>query len=110
MTLADLYSRVSRPDLAQQEIEAALKLVPNDPQIITELGLALARRGMVAEGIERCRTAAAIDPKSPAPHHAIGVICAGAGRRDEARAAFDAALAIDSNYTPAHQSLEQLAG
>ena len=82
MRLAELWRLVGRPDYAQREIEEALKLSPNDPQIMTARDGAV-QRGMVAEGIERCRAAASIAPGSPGPQYAIGLICAGSGRRDE---------------------------
>jgi len=110
MTLSDLYRRVNRPDLAQRDIEAALNLSPNDPQILISLARVLADRGMTQEAIERCRAAASIDPKSPVPLYSIGVIHTKAGQRDEAKAAFEAALAIDPNFAPARQSLEQMGG
>jgi len=110
MTLADLYRRVNRPDLAQRDIEAALNLSPNDPQILISLAMVLADRGMTQEAIERCRAAASIDPKSPVPLYSIGVIHTKAGQRDEAKAAFEAALAIDPNFVPARQSLDQMLG
>lgn len=110
MGLAEVYRRLGRLDYAQREIEAALALQPNDVSVLTALGFTMAQRGMTEQGIERCRLAASVDPKSPAPSYVTGLILAGAGRRDEARAAFEATLAIDPDFAAAKKSLEELSG
>jgi len=109
MSLAELYRRVGRLEQSQKEIQSALKLSPGDPNILSALGFTMAQRGQVAEGLENCRAAAAIAPTLPGPPYIIGLIHQQVGEREEARAAFEAALAVDSNFAPARDALAELA-
>ena len=100
MRLAELWRLVGRPDYAQREIEEALKLSPNDPQIMTALGMAAGRSTAwwpKASALPRGRVNRPRVARTSVRHRPDS---AGSGRRDEARAAFDAALAIDRTSLP----------
>jgi len=62
----------------------------------------------VNEGLERCSAAVAMDPKSATAQYRLGLILAHQGQPDDARRAFEAALAVDPQFAPARQSLQDL--
>jgi len=68
-----------------------------------------------AEGVKDPRDAVALYrdglnlcPDDDVAHYELGKILAGMGRRDEARAEFDAALKINPNFQGAKQELEKV--
>ena len=83
-------------------------LLPNNWELVSNLGIVLAQRGKIAEGLERCRAAAAASPQSAVVQYRLGLLLANQGQAEEARAAFEAALAADPSFAPARQSLANL--
>jgi Flp pilus assembly protein TadD len=92
---------------AEEEFRASLRLDPSDPGIWSVLGLALAQQGRTAEGLQACRTALAIRPL-PAAHFRMGWILAQQRATQEARAHFEAALALDPHFSDARRALQEL--
>ncbi len=106
--LGEMLRRLGQSEQAQAAYVAALQLNPNDPEILSVLGMALAQRGLYAEGIEQCRRAIALGQRTPAPHFRMGLMLAHQGRTAEAVTYFQGALTIDSGYTPAIEALRKI--
>ncbi|HET6248151.1 MAG TPA: tetratricopeptide repeat protein [Tepidisphaeraceae bacterium] len=106
--LSEVLRRVGKLDEAQSACAAALALEPENPETITALAFTVARRGQLAEGLDLCRKAIAIAPNSPHPRFVTGLILAWAKRSDEARAHYEAALALDPNFAPAQNAMKEL--
>jgi Flp pilus assembly protein TadD len=106
--LGEMLRRLGQSEQAQAAYIAALQLNPNDPELLSVLGMALAQRGQFAEAAERCRQAIALGQRTPAPHFRMGMILTHQGRTAEAGAYFQAALSIDPAYTPAIEALSKI--
>jgi Flp pilus assembly protein TadD len=91
------YARLERgADLAGAEalIAKASALRPNDPSITDSLGWAQFRRGRYGEAIATLTRAAAGDPGQAEIHEHLGDALYAAGRRFEARFAWEAARVV----------------
>ena len=67
--------RLGRSDAAIEQLEAARKLVPDDPDVWVELGLSYAAAGRRSEAIDALRRAIALNPETPeARLHLPGLI------------------------------------
>jgi tetratricopeptide (TPR) repeat protein len=89
------YSKLERgEDLDQAEamIRKAASLAPNDAAITDSLGWALFKRGKVNDAIKTLQEAAVKDPAEPEIREHLGDALYAAGRRYEARFAWNAAL------------------
>jgi Flp pilus assembly protein TadD len=106
--LGEILRLLGRLSEAEERFRASLQLNPNDCGVMSVLGLTLAQQGRSAEGMQLCRVAAAMNPALPAVQYRLGLILAQEGRFDEARACYEAALAIDANYGEARRALLEL--
>lgn len=89
------YAKLERgEDLEQAEamIRKASSLAPDDASITDSLGWALYKQGRVADSIEMLQQAALKDPAEPEIREHLGDALYSAGRRYEARFAWNAAL------------------
>jgi tetratricopeptide (TPR) repeat protein len=89
------YARLERGEQlneAEALIARASKLAPDDASITDSLGWAQFKRGRVAEAIETLGRAAAADPAQAEIHEHLGDALYTAGRKFEARHAWNAAL------------------
>jgi tetratricopeptide (TPR) repeat protein len=69
------------------------------------------RRSMTAnEALAHYDAAIRLDPRAPEPWNAKGLVLLYGDRRDEARAAFKQALAVDPTYKPAQTNLTRSGG
>ena len=69
------------------------------------------RHSMTAsEALSHYDAAIRLDPKAPEPWNAKGLVLLYGDRKDEARAAFRQALAVDPSYTPARTNLTRSGG
>src|SRR5690349_17643776 len=89
-------------DQAIDTLNQAAKLAPNDARILSDLGAAyytrFLRRDHAADlppAFENAKHAEEIDPKLPVAQYNLALALEGLGRRDEARAAWQAYLALD---------------
>ncbi len=90
------YSQLERReniDGAEKLISRASALAPNSPQITDSLGWARFLKGDVAKAIELLEQAIQGEPSDPAIYEHLGDAYYSAGRRFEARYAWNAALA-----------------
>ncbi|HEX6926029.1 MAG TPA: tetratricopeptide repeat protein [Longimicrobiaceae bacterium] len=62
--LARIHRRLERPDLAAAQLDTALELAPEDPDVFVELGFLLIDTGHPAEAVGRFRSALSLDPDS----------------------------------------------
>jgi tetratricopeptide (TPR) repeat protein len=107
--LGEMLRRLGQVQAAEDAYRKALELKPDDAELVSVLGLAMAQRGAREEGLEHCRRAALIAPQSPVPLFRMGVILAQMGRTDEARVCLEKALAVDPSYTPAAEGIKSMA-
>jgi DNA-binding winged helix-turn-helix (wHTH) protein/TolB-like protein/Tfp pilus assembly protein PilF len=96
--LARVYSGLGRPDLAHAYFDRALRLQPNDAGLHRERGFASYLGGDLDGAIAAYRTAATLAPADERLWSGLGGLYLAAGRRDEARAAFERSLALRPNY------------
>lgn len=106
--LGEMYRRLGRFESAEAEYHAALAMAPNDAETQSVLGFSMAQRGLLDEGLNRCRAAIAANGSSAILHFRAALILNQVGRAAEARASFEAALAVDANFKPARDALAQL--
>lgn len=64
--LARIHRRMARPQLAVAQLDTALQLAPDDPDVHTELGFLLMDTGHPAQAVDRFRSAISLDPQSEA--------------------------------------------
>lgn len=62
--LARIHRRMARPELAVAQLDTALRLAPDDPDVHTELGFLLIDTRRPADAVERFRSALSMDPRS----------------------------------------------
>jgi protein O-GlcNAc transferase len=105
--MGELLRMMGRFDEAETSFRAALQLVPGNPGYMSALGLVLAQQGKLAEGVEVCR-AAANSAKTAVAYLRLGMVLAQQKQFAEARAAYEAGLALDANFGPVRQALRQL--
>ena len=87
-TLADRNQRLAE---AQELIDTALKLSPDDAFIMDSMGWVLFRQGKAEEGLKYLQRAYALRPDADIAAH-LGEVLWALGRRDEARKVWDEAL------------------
>lgn len=97
---------------AAVHLRNALKSLPFDPVVISDLGNALIRAGEVANGEAVYRTALEstyCDPPCQSNvHFNLGLVAHKVGRKDEARSNYEAALRFRPNRLDARTNLGQL--
>lgn len=90
------HHRTGNLDLAEEDYEAALKLVPENEEIYLALANIDFRRGQDTQALERIQKAIAINPASPRVLRSIGAVFSSAGQADSALRFLNSALRIDS--------------
>lgn len=103
--LAELQRELGRFGDAEATIRTVLALTPNDAGAMCFLGLVLILQGNLAEGLAAYRSAASYP--FAGVHVQIGDALAKHGA-PEARACYEAALALDPSFAPAQQGLRDL--
>jgi Flp pilus assembly protein TadD len=106
--LGEMLRRLGQVQAAEEAYRSALALKPDDAELVSVLGLAMAQRGLRDEGVDYCRKAIVLAPLSPVPHFRMGVILAQMGKPVDARACFERALSIDPAYAPATEGLKNV--
>jgi len=107
---AMLYERLGEKDKADSEFRAALRLAPNDPNVINNYAVYLCQVGRTDDGVKRFLEAAT-NPLYPTPEVAYtnaGVCLRAAKRDEEARADFVRALQLKPNFAEAAFQLATL--
>ena len=107
---AMLFARMSEPSKADAEFRTALRLAPQDPNIVNNYAVYLCQNGRTDEGVKRFLEAAhnALYRTPQAAYTNAGVCLRAAKRDDEARVDFDAAIQLRPNYAEAVLQLATL--
>lgn len=90
---------------AAQEYRKLVDAQPHATSGLKSLGLALVLSNQIEEGIQVCKTAAAMQPADAELRYAYGYALGAANRFDEAITELDAALNLQPNHVPARQGL-----
>jgi Flp pilus assembly protein TadD len=90
-------------------LSQARALMPGQPDIVVNLSIAYMSYGDHAQALAILDMLAEASPKDKRGHFGRGAALLGLGRRDEAREAFDRALALDPDYEAARQQRDALA-
>jgi tetratricopeptide (TPR) repeat protein len=86
----------------------ARALMPGQPEIVINLSIAYMKLGDPKTALKELDVLAEAAPKDKRAHFGRGAALAELGRIDEARAAFDRALALDPDYADARARREAL--
>jgi protein O-mannosyl-transferase len=92
-------------DTAAEHFRATLRLDPNDPYALHDLGTALIGQGRIHEAVEQYRQAVRNHPHFDRPHYSLGLALADLGQRKEAIAEQEAALRLNPGFAAAHRAL-----
>lgn len=95
---------------ASAHFEAALRSAPNDPHILNSYANLLGDLGDLAGALQRYREALAADPQYAQGWVNYGLACKRAGRRDDARAAFERATRLSPGLGSGWHALGVLLG
>jgi Flp pilus assembly protein TadD len=93
---------------ALERADAALVKRPRDAQIRFMRAVILGDLGRTADATSALESLTQDFPELPEPHNNLGVILAGQGRYEPARAAFARAIAVAPDYVTAHENLGDL--
>ena len=93
---------------AEAEVAAACAILPDDSDLAVHHGRVLARMSRKTEAIERLRKVTELKPHNPRYLQELGDVLIDAGALDDAKAALQQALALDSDYLPAIADLARL--
>lgn len=107
---AMLFARMSEPSKADAEFRTALRLAPQDPNIVNNYAVYLCQHGRFDEGVKRFEEAAhnALYRTPESAYTNAGVCLRQARRDDEARADFGRALQIRPGLAEAAFQLTEL--
>jgi tetratricopeptide (TPR) repeat protein len=107
-----LAERDDELDRALELAEDAQRALPDDPAVADVVGTIYQRKGQHEVALQQFRYALgladAMDIAPPALHYHMGVSLAALGRKPEAAAAFDRALAIDPKFSDAREARTKL--
>jgi type IV pilus assembly protein PilF len=107
---AMLFSRLGLPKDADAEYRTALRLAPDDPNVINNYAVYLCQNGRTDEGVKRFEEAAKNALyRTPEAAYTNAGVCLHAAKRDtEARAKFISALQIKPSFSDAALQLANL--
>ena len=106
--MADAYSELGNNEEAVKNYQIAINLSPDnpDPNLYTNMGVALSKLGKTDESQEAFKKAAEMNPGSAAQnYYNLGVTMINNGNTDGAVAAFKQALEADPGYSEAYYHL-----
>jgi tetratricopeptide (TPR) repeat protein len=93
--LGELYLQDNTPSLALPELEQAVKLAPDNPQILVSYGQVLSMLGHLEGGREALSKAFAIEPAFPGLAEAYARLLVELGRQEEAIAPYELLLTLN---------------
>lgn len=114
IAFATLYSAEKKYDAALAEFDEAVRANPDDYAAHYQIGrLAVTTGQFLDRGVASLRRCLALTPPADQPGHAsvqwrLGQLAEKKGDRDDARAAYEAALRLDPRLTAAATALEKL--
>ena len=94
---------------AAESLQASLSRHPSDIEGMTLLVRAYANQGKLAEALEWCEKAVAVDKVNSATHYLRAILLQEQGATGEAEAAFRRTLYLDPQFVLAHVALGNLA-
>jgi tetratricopeptide (TPR) repeat protein len=105
--VADAMShfQAGRPAEAERAYRAALAIVPHDPAVTHNLGVAIAAQGRQREALGRFEEALSADPGFVSAHYNRAVALMALGETQEAIKAFTRAAALEPQHYEAHRAL-----
>jgi len=106
--LAEAQLAVGQLPEAEASFRTALRMAPNDAEIVCKLAQVVARLGRKEEAIAALRAAVTAGLNAAMVHATLGALLGEVGRQEEARAAYQAALTRDPRFAPAVQGLQRL--
>ncbi len=92
--LAQLYESVQRWPVAIAERQAAVNANPDEPSLVYDLGVTLAKGAQWAQADSTLRQAMAVNPRDSRVPYYLGIVEQQLGKKDEARTAFQRFLAL----------------
>ncbi len=96
--LAAIYNRSGRSPQAVELLETAAAASPSDPEVRTNLGVALRLAGRSDDAVEAWRTAIILDPYDDVAHYNLAAGLADQGRWLEAIHHFDESMRLGHAY------------
>ena len=103
--LAAIQLEMNHLDAAQQHIERAVAIAPDDGYSLSVLGFLRFRQGRYDDALDALSRAAGFDPENAQVQNYLGVTLSHKGLRGPAETALRKALQIDPNYADAHNNL-----
>jgi protein O-GlcNAc transferase len=95
----------SRPKEAMDCFRAALRLAPDHPQILLQLGNAYSALGRHEDAAAQFQASLKSDPAQPAAHYNLGNVLRELGKPEQAAACYQAALRLDPSDADTHNNL-----
>lgn len=108
LAFGNYLQQVSRFAEAKDQLEAAARLLPNDPRALTALGYVKLQTGDPDGAIRDLESAIAADRNFPLAYYHMGNALLAKGMREDAVRNFEMALRIQPGLIPARQALEKL--
>jgi len=108
--LGRLLYEVNLLGAAQHYLQVARSLVPDMPDTYAQLGLVSMRAGRLDEAVQNFRYGAALRPRDPTLHFALGVALAATGDCALARSEFSSVLFLDPAFTHAQEQMDKCGG
>ncbi len=108
LKLGNAYAERGRFPEAQQAYEKGLKINPNDPTILANLGVTLYQMGRFSEAQAQFEKALKLKPDDAATTYLLGATFLQMGDQQQAEAQFKKALDIDPTLPEAHFGLGTL--
>ena len=108
MDLATEAMNQRQYETAALEWNKALRLVPTEPRVHNNLGVALVHTGKLDEAIAHYREALVLNPKYAEAYNNLGEALAGKGAVKEAIAQFEKAVRLEPGYVAARSNLGEM--
>lgn len=95
-------------DEGVRQLIAAMKELPPDPVVLTNLGVTLLRKGDASDAVEVLEYALKLEPNSAGRHANLGLAYSEAGRSDQAIEELNKAIELDPASESAYQKLAEI--
>jgi Flp pilus assembly protein TadD len=104
---AERYFRLklNKFEEAEEHFRHTLRLDPNDPYALHDLGTALIGQGRIGDAVKQYREAVSEYPHFDRPHYSLGMALADLGQRREAIYELEEALHLNPGFAAAHRRL-----
>ncbi|HQL78767.1 MAG TPA: tetratricopeptide repeat protein [Verrucomicrobiota bacterium] len=106
--LGDALGEKGQMDEAIRQYQQALRLRPDDPGVLNNLGLVLFKQGQPDEAIRQYEQSLRLQPDNAHAHNNLGVVLASQGQTNEARRRFEQAVRLQADYAEARRNLGKI--